>query len=106
MAFGLLDDHRHRDHFADRRHGARPAHSSRAFPAEQRDRGAETAGLLVALLMTIFGFAGVFTAFTYIKPILVDISVFPSIRSLTFSSCSASGLRSGTFTAASWPTAR
>jgi DHA1 family inner membrane transport protein len=33
--------------------------------------------VLVALLMTIFGFAGVFTAFTYIKPILVDISGFP-----------------------------
>lgn len=32
--------------------------------------------VLVALLMTVFGFAGVFTAFTYIKPILVDISGF------------------------------
>ena len=31
----------------------------------------------VALLMTVFGFGGVFTAFTYIKPILVDITGFP-----------------------------
>ncbi|MEC0228499.1 MFS transporter [Paenibacillus alba] len=30
----------------------------------------------VALLMTIFGFGGVFTAFTYISPILVDITGF------------------------------
>ncbi|KFN01715.1 MFS transporter [Bacillus clarus] len=30
----------------------------------------------VALLMTIFGFGGVFTAFTYITPILVDITGF------------------------------
>ncbi|CAG7654471.1 MFS transporter [Paenibacillus allorhizosphaerae] len=32
----------------------------------------------VALLMTVFGFGGVFTAFTYITPILVDISGFAS----------------------------
>ncbi|UKS31380.1 MFS transporter [Paenibacillus sp. HWE-109] len=30
----------------------------------------------VALLMTVFGFGGVFTAFTYISPILVDITGF------------------------------
>ncbi|MDF2683712.1 MAG: transporter [Brevibacillus sp.] len=30
----------------------------------------------VALLMTVFGFGGVFTAFTYIAPILVDITGF------------------------------
>ncbi|MFD0676372.1 MULTISPECIES: MFS transporter [unclassified Paenibacillus] len=30
----------------------------------------------VALLMTVFGFGGVFTAFTYITPILVDITGF------------------------------
>lgn len=30
----------------------------------------------IALLMTIFGFGGVFTAFTYISPILVDITGF------------------------------
>ncbi|WP_246309312.1 MFS transporter [Paenibacillus alginolyticus] len=30
----------------------------------------------IALLMTVFGFGGVFTAFTYIAPILVDISGF------------------------------
>ncbi|UII55870.1 MFS transporter [Cytobacillus spongiae] len=30
----------------------------------------------IALLMTVFGFGGVFTAFTYISPILVDISGF------------------------------
>ncbi|MCC3371453.1 MFS transporter [Cohnella sp. REN36] len=30
----------------------------------------------VALLMTVFGFGGVFTAFTYIAPILVDITHF------------------------------
>ncbi|MFE6074212.1 MFS transporter [Paenibacillus sp. NPDC057886] len=31
----------------------------------------------VALLMTTFGFGGVFTAFTYISPILTDITKFP-----------------------------
>jgi DHA1 family inner membrane transport protein len=31
----------------------------------------------VALLMTVFGFAGVFTAFSYIKPLLVDLGGFP-----------------------------
>ncbi|RAT99156.1 MFS transporter [Brevibacillus sp. Leaf182] len=30
----------------------------------------------IALLMTVFGFGGVFTAFTYISPILVDITGF------------------------------
>ncbi|MGN7472063.1 MFS transporter [Brevibacillus sp. SAFN-007a] len=30
----------------------------------------------IALLMTVFGFGGVFTAFTYIAPILVDITGF------------------------------
>ncbi|WP_051051596.1 MFS transporter [Paenibacillus sonchi] len=30
----------------------------------------------VALLMTVFGFGGVFTAFTYISPILIDITKF------------------------------
>ncbi len=30
----------------------------------------------IALLMTVFGFGGVFTAFTYITPILVDITGF------------------------------
>lgn len=30
----------------------------------------------VALLMTVFGYGGVFTAFTYITPILVDITGF------------------------------
>jgi MFS transporter, DHA1 family, inner membrane transport protein len=30
----------------------------------------------IALLMTVFGFGGVFTAFTYITPILVDITEF------------------------------
>ncbi|EES74466.1 transporter, major facilitator family protein [Paenibacillus sp. oral taxon 786 str. D14] len=32
----------------------------------------------VALLMTTFGFGGVFTAFTYISPILTDITKFPT----------------------------
>jgi MFS transporter, DHA1 family, inner membrane transport protein len=32
----------------------------------------------IALLMTVFGFGGVFTAFTYISPILVDITGFSS----------------------------
>lgn len=30
----------------------------------------------VALLMTVFGFGGVFTAFTYISPILIDVTKF------------------------------
>ncbi|GAA3413084.1 MFS transporter [Paenibacillus hodogayensis] len=32
----------------------------------------------VALLMTVFGFGGVFTAFTYVAPILVDVTGFSS----------------------------
>jgi DHA1 family inner membrane transport protein len=34
--------------------------------------------VLLALLMTVLGFGGVFTAFTYIAPILTDISGFSS----------------------------
>lgn len=37
----------------------------------------------IALLMTVFGFGGVFTAFTYISPILVDITGF-SISSVSY----------------------
>lgn len=50
---------------------ASPSRLSREFGVLLRPE------VLVALLMTTFGFAGVFTAFTYIKPILVDISGFP-----------------------------
>ncbi|SDW23485.1 MFS transporter, DHA1 family, inner membrane transport protein [Marininema mesophilum] len=34
--------------------------------------------VLVALMMTVFGYGGVFTAFTYISPILVEITGFAS----------------------------
>ncbi|WP_328285149.1 MFS transporter [Bacillus sp. 1NLA3E] len=44
----------------------------------QEIRALRNKQVLLALLMTVLGFGGVFTAFTYIAPILTDITGFDS----------------------------
>ncbi len=55
-----------------RSNSTQEAHFSKELQALARPQ------VLMGLLITVLGFGGVFTAFTYIAPILTDISGFPS----------------------------
>ena len=65
------------------------------------------APVLLGLAMTVLGYAGVFAVFTYIAPLLTEITGFSRSRRVA----DPAGLRrragrSATCSAASWPTAR